>query len=168
MIPMRDTRHPEDEDEEAPQPEPDEELAEEEAGDGEEPTEAPGDDEEVGDEEDEEPPPPPPAPASPNAKVVKVLPSGHVPLPVVAVGDPRVPLDATTLAEAAICAAVFRVMAERAEAILAAILAADDELPPFVMDDADRDLLAAMFAKDTALAARIRLAAGTTPRDAVA
>lgn len=126
-------------------------------------------DEEVGDEDaDDEPPPPPPARALAPARDIKKLPTGHMPLPVVALDDKRLALDATTLAEAAICAAVFRALADNAQAIYDAILAADEELPPFVMDDADRDLLAALFAKDTAIAGRIRMAAGTTPRDAIA
>lgn len=139
-----------------------------------EPEEPAAGDEEVAGEGDEavedEPPPPPPAPAAaprPTPKPVKALPKGFVPLPVVPVGDPRVPLDATTLAEATICATVFRRLAEHADAQVAAILASDDEMPPFYVDEEDAALLANLFATDVALASRIRLAAGSTPRPAV-
>jgi hypothetical protein len=78
------------------------------------------------------------------------------------------PGDVETLAEATICAAVFQILAADAQAHVDRILATDEELPPFSMDDADRDLLAARFANDSALAARIRLAAGSVPRHAIA
>jgi len=120
------------------------------------------------DDDDDDLPPPPAAPAAPARSIVTPLPEGFVPLPVVPVGDPRIPVDANTLAEAAICATVFRRMAEHAEAHIAHILASDEELPPFYLDDEDRDLLAHLFARDTDLAARIRLAAGSAPRQAIA
>ena len=147
-------------------------AAEEVASD--EPTEEPTGEEIASDEpddatDDDDAPPPPPSRAAPPApasrtSAVKPLPQGFVPLPVLPVGDPRIPADVETLAEAAICAAVFRRLAEHAEAHVAHILASDEEMPPFYLDDEDRDLLAALFAKDTALAARIRLAAGSVPR----
>ena len=120
------------------------------------------------DDDDDDLPPPPAAPVAPARSIVTPLPEGFVPLPVVPVGDPRIPVDANTLAEAAICATVFRRMAEHAEAHIAHILASDEELPPFYLDDEDRDLLAHLFARDTDLAARIRLAAGSAPRQAIA
>jgi len=121
------------------------------------------------DDDDDDLPPPPAAPAAaPARSVITPLPEGFVPLPVVPVGDPRIPVDSNTLAEAAICAAVFRRLAEHAEAHITHILAADEELPPFYLDDEDRDLLAHLFARDTDLAARIRLAAGSAPRQAIA
>jgi len=83
------------------------------------------------------------------------------------VGDPRIPADAITLAEATICATVFRRMADHAAAQVAAILASDEEMPPFYVDDEDAALLASLFATDVALAGRIRLAAGSTPRPAI-
>ncbi|RRR67217.1 MAG: hypothetical protein EI684_19310 [Candidatus Viridilinea halotolerans] len=117
-------------------------------------------------EDDDVPPPPPPQPQA-AAGVIKPLPTGVVPLPIIPVGDRRIPVDADTLAEAAICAAVFQRLADCAMAHVVHILASDEDLPPFYMDDADRDLLAELFATDNAIATRVRLAAGTKVRDAV-